>query len=119
MTGAAEQGVVAVVAENPVLAVLDQHPAVEGVEIQQEILDLQQRLVGIVEVKLAGNRVVLERHRGRCSHVIEERPQCLGTRQRVVAGAAMDEVVAQATVEGVVAALFPGQQVDGSLEVTS
>ena len=118
VAGAAEQRVVAAVAEDPVLAVLDQHAAVEGFEVQQEAVHLQHRLVGVVEVELAGDGVVDERRRGGRAHVVEERRQRLGARQRVVAVAAVDEVVAQTAVDGVIATLLlPGQQVDGLLEV--
>ena len=117
VAGAAEECVVAQVTEDLVLAVFDQHAALEGFEVEQKVGHLQHRLVGVVEVELARDSVVLERCRRGGAHVVVERCQRFGARQRVVAGAAVDEVVAQATVDGVVTALFPGQQVDGLLQV--
>src|SRR5262249_62103995 len=108
VVGAAAQPVVAVVAEDAVLAVVNLVAGgVRGVEVEEEVGDLGQRVVGVVGGQLARGRVVAERVVGVGDRVAAVRVEGGADRQVVVPGglglAAADGVVAGAGVDEVVA----------------
>ena len=115
---AADQPVVPVVAEDPVAPVvrLDRyavdHERAAGrlvqqvrIEVQEEARGLGLRVVRVVGRERPVGRVVAERVRVGVRVVPEERPLRLGAGDPVVAGATVQEVVAQAAVDDVGGAL--------------
>ena len=113
----AEDRVIAEVAEDPILAVFDQDTVgIERFEIQQEASNLRTRIFGIVEVKLAGDRIVGERRRRDRASIVEEIRQRFRAGDCIVARTAVDEVVAEAAINDVRAAGFPSEQIDRLFE---
>ena len=128
--GTAEQNVVAAVAEDPVLTVLDQLArGVEAVEVQYETGDLRQRVVRVVEGLLHSCEwidpvvdrqipVVTERVDGERSGVVEEHGERFRPGDGVDAGAAVEPVVAQPPVNDVGVTVGPsiGGAADGEID---
>ena len=138
MTGAADQPVIAEITEDPVLAVFNQRldavDSLEGVEVQEEVLDLRQRVVGVVGRRRRPDRTIGGEKRemrrsafgivGDCRNIrerddrmieVEDRVDVrerLGARNRVVARAAMHPVVAESAVDHVASAELPRGEID-------